>query len=249
MDFASACHWLGFMNCASHDRIYRFMFQWVTREFNKYGSALLSTVHWLFQWHWQLEECFMKKLHTEFNIGSSFTAAATLFLRLCFLLSTTANPMASASKATKRTNTARIANLFCRQKSFRERLVPSVKRLLQPEDVSFAVLPRTIDWSSLPLSSALTSHERLLTMIGHNVCREQKSMQRWSSWLWRGFNTAEVGGSIPLHCIFLFASCYYLRHSFLRYYFFVFSNRFKPYEIHYRSCSHLHSNSLLFVST
>ena len=26
-------------------------------------------------------------------------------------------------------------------------------------------------------------------------------LQRWSSWLWRGFNTAEVGGSIPLHCI------------------------------------------------
>ena len=28
-----------------------------------------------------------------------------------------------------------------------------------------------------------------------------RTMQRWSSWLWRGFNTAEVPGSIPGLCI------------------------------------------------
>ena len=31
------------------------------------------------------------------------------------------------------------------------------------------------------------------------------SMHRWSSWLWRGLNTAEVVGSIPIQCIFAFA--------------------------------------------
>ncbi len=60
----------------------------------------------------------MKILHTEFDVESLFKLAATLSHRLCFLLSTTANPMASASNATKRTNTARIANLFCRQNPF-----------------------------------------------------------------------------------------------------------------------------------
>ena len=30
--------------------------------------------------------------------------------------------------------------------------------------------------------------------------------QRWSSWLWRGFNTAEVGGSIPPLCTCSFLS-------------------------------------------
>ena len=35
------------------------------------------------------------------------------------------------------------------------------------------------------------------------------SAQRWSSWLWRGLNTAEVSGSTPDLCMHSFTSCYF----------------------------------------
>lgn len=160
----------------------------MTRELNNKESALLSTVHWsfskinalalVFLGRWPFEECFMKILHTEFNIGSSSKAAATLLLRLSFFLSTIANPMASANKAMERTSIARIANLFCFQKSFRDRLFPSENRLLLPKEVSFAVSPRTIDWFSSTLSSALASHERSFSVHKSRRSRDELKERR-----------------------------------------------------------------------
>ena len=42
-----------------------------------------------------------------------------------------------------------------------------------------------------------------------SVFRNFRNLQRWSSWLWRGFNTAEVLGSIPSLCIILLPFCFF----------------------------------------